>query len=257
MQLFTWLSFWMTGRPQKRRAPARRPAPRFRPQLEALEDRWLPSALTLTVNSLGDSGTGSGTTGDLRYCINLANQNNNTSSTPDVIDATGLAGTDTLQQGELLITDPNLVIKGPGPNNLAISGGNQSRVFEVAAGAKVQLSGMTIEYGNEVPSSTLWSTSGVGGGILNWGTLTLNGDTLFSNSASYGGGIYNDGTMTLSSSTVTQNVAESEGSGIYNDSGGTLTLLDKSVVRGNYGDDVYDLGTLKVKGGSRIGSLVY
>jgi hypothetical protein len=248
--------------------------------------------MTLTVNSLGDSGTGSGTTGDLRYCITLANQNNNTSSTPDQINfAPGLSGTDTLQQGELYITDPNLVINGPGANNLAISGGNQSRVFEVAAGTQVQLSGMTIENGYIFNSgNVLWSTYGYdGGGILNWGKLTLNGDTLSGNNAggyggglanehggtvtvtgstvsgnsssSGGGGIYNAGTMTLSSSTVTQNWAE-PGGGIYND-GGTLMILDHSVVSGNdyepgvifVGGDVYNLGLLKVAGGSKIGVL--
>jgi hypothetical protein len=46
--------------------------------LEILEDRTVLSPLLLTVNSLGDAGTGTGTTGDLRYCITLANQNNNT-----------------------------------------------------------------------------------------------------------------------------------------------------------------------------------
>jgi hypothetical protein len=43
MQLFSWLRERMTGRVQTRRTPANRPAPRFRPRLEALEDRALPS----------------------------------------------------------------------------------------------------------------------------------------------------------------------------------------------------------------------
>jgi hypothetical protein len=41
------------------------------PELSRLEDRTLLSMFT--VNSLGDTGTGSGTTGDLRYCITQAN----------------------------------------------------------------------------------------------------------------------------------------------------------------------------------------
>jgi hypothetical protein len=43
MQLLSWVRKRMTGRPQTRRAPAGRPAPRFRPRIEALEGRDLPS----------------------------------------------------------------------------------------------------------------------------------------------------------------------------------------------------------------------
>src|SRR5271166_4905391 len=52
--------------------PTIRKAPhRFRPALEVLEGRLVPS--TFTVNSTADLGTGSGLAGDLRYCINQAN----------------------------------------------------------------------------------------------------------------------------------------------------------------------------------------
>src|SRR5262249_736265 len=44
---------------------------RRRPPPESLEPRVVLS--TFTVNSTGDSGTGSGNTGDLRYCITQAN----------------------------------------------------------------------------------------------------------------------------------------------------------------------------------------
>src|SRR5262249_28269823 len=111
---------WFSSRLQNRkRHQSPRMRPSFRPRLQPLEGREVPSTLTLTVNSLGDSGAGSGTAGDLRYCINLANQNNNTSSTPDVINfAPGLSGTDTLLNGELYISDANLVINGPGATKL-------------------------------------------------------------------------------------------------------------------------------------------
>jgi titin len=42
-----------------------------------------------TVNSLGDAGTGAGTSGDLRYCINQANA----AAGPHTIEFTGLSGT--------------------------------------------------------------------------------------------------------------------------------------------------------------------
>jgi hypothetical protein len=43
MPLFSSLLRWMTGRPHTRRTLARKPTPRFRPQLETLEGRDLPS----------------------------------------------------------------------------------------------------------------------------------------------------------------------------------------------------------------------
>jgi hypothetical protein len=43
MQLFSWLHKRMTNRPHTQRASARKPARRSRPQLDALEDRCLPS----------------------------------------------------------------------------------------------------------------------------------------------------------------------------------------------------------------------
>ena len=46
---------------------------RRRPALEVLEGRALLA--TFTVNSFGDAGNGSSDAGDLRYCINQANAN--------------------------------------------------------------------------------------------------------------------------------------------------------------------------------------
>src|SRR5262245_54651874 len=43
MPLFSWLLSRMTGRPRMRRTLARKPTTRFRPQLETLEGRDLPS----------------------------------------------------------------------------------------------------------------------------------------------------------------------------------------------------------------------
>src|SRR5262249_23505354 len=53
---FSWLRSRTSIRSPRGRAQHRPAEPRFRPQLEALEDRWLPS--TLTVKSLKDHGPG-------------------------------------------------------------------------------------------------------------------------------------------------------------------------------------------------------
>ena len=56
-----------------RRAELSHLRPRRRLSVEALEDRALLSTIW-TVNSLGDAGTGSGLSGDLRYVITQADQ---------------------------------------------------------------------------------------------------------------------------------------------------------------------------------------
>src|SRR6478609_3789198 len=53
------------------RVASRKRRRRLQPTLLVLEDRRLLS--TFTVNSTGDTGTGSGLVGDLRYCITKAN----------------------------------------------------------------------------------------------------------------------------------------------------------------------------------------
>ena len=59
---------WFTRTSRVEQVQARR----HRPQLEWCEPRTLLTAFT--VNALTDSGAGSGTTGDLRYCITQADK---------------------------------------------------------------------------------------------------------------------------------------------------------------------------------------
>ena len=84
-----------------------------------------------------------------------------------------------------------------------------------------------------ITGSTLSGNSttgdGGGGGISNWGTLTVSNSTLSANSAYQGGGMYNLGTLTVSNSTLSGNSAY-QGGGIYNE--GTLTVSN-STLSGN------------------------
>jgi hypothetical protein len=273
MQLFSWLHKRLTGRSQTRATPARKPTPRFRPQLEALEDRDVPSTLTVT-NHLG-FGPGS-----LRAEIAAAQ------SGDTIVFAKGIGSTiDTAINSNgyymQLEINKNLEIEGPGANKLAIGGG--SRVFQVDAGVHVTLSGLTIARGNGTVSSSFDNPGpGPGGGILNFGTLmvsnctlthnhdsrsgitslnlggsiynagalTLSHTNVIGNDAYAGGGIYNAGTLTLSGSTVTNNY----GGGIFNDTTGILTVLNSTVTR-NTGFDLYNLGTWSADSSSTIGTV--
>jgi hypothetical protein len=114
------------------------------PRLEILEDRTVPS--TLTVTSAADSGTGS-----LRAEIAAAHSGDTIRFAPS------LAGqTITLTRGELAITK-NLDIEGLGTSKLAVSGNNASRVFDVGNNATAIIAGLTITGG----------LADHGGGILN------------------------------------------------------------------------------------------
>src|SRR5205809_2027160 len=128
---------------------------------------------TILVTNTNDSGPGS-----LRQALADAND--------DDMIGFAVTGTIGLTSGELLVAK-NITISGPNAENLAVNGNNQSRVFHIASGQTVTISGMTITNGH---------VSDSGGGIYNdHAVLILNDCTIGDNSAigNLGGGIHNDG----------------------------------------------------------------
>jgi hypothetical protein len=231
----------------------------YQPRIDVLEGRCLPS----TVTNLNDAGPGS-----LRDAI---------ASTPPggTVDFdAALAGTIDLTTGDLAITN-DLTITGPGADALTVSGNHASRVFDIAAGFTVDISGLTVGDGATnadgggilnsgiltVTNCTVSGNSAAdGGGIDNhFGTLMVTNTTLSSNSAQYwGGGIYNvQGTVTVADSTLTGNSANSDGGGILNDSpGGMLTVTSSTLSdnSANFGGGIYNSGTLTVTNSSLSGN---
>src|SRR5947208_11910976 len=113
----------------------------------------------ITVTNTNDSGPGS-----LRQALTDANDG-------DTIEF-AVTGTIGLTSGELLV-DKSITVSGPGAENLAVNGNNQSRVFHIASGQTVTISGMTITNGHVSDSC---------GGIYNdHAVLTLNGCTISDN----------------------------------------------------------------------------
>jgi len=185
---------------------------------------------TIQVNTIADE---SNTDGDcsLREAIGAANQN-------AAVDGCA-AGSDTEQDAilfslgdkatiilgsQLVITDDaGLLIDGQTAKT-TLSGNNLVRVFQVDSGAKLTLNKLTVANGNAATPGS----PGIGGGILNAGTLTVSNSTLSGNSAGLGGGIYNQpsGTLTVSNSTLSGNSANFVG-GIYNQ--GTLTVNNSTI----------------------------
>jgi hypothetical protein len=137
----------------------------------------------------------------------------------------------------------------------------QGAVMFVNQGVTVSISGLTIKNG-------LGADPGFGGGIENYGTLTISASTLSGNTGCLsceeadGGGILNlfGATLTISNSTLSNNAGciggicgRSVGGGIAN--GGTLTISN-STLSGNTGcsaagcfgegGGIYNVGTLRV-----------
>jgi hypothetical protein len=134
---------------------------------------------TFTVTSLGDSGPGT-----LRAGV--------ASGANTIKFAGGLHGTITLAS-EIAITS-SLTIDGPGANQLTVSGGNTTRVFDVSGSAThLAIDGLRIANGLAVPSAFLPGLAAFGGGLLNNGAnVTLTHDVFAGNQAgtatSYAGG---------------------------------------------------------------------
>jgi hypothetical protein len=220
---------------QRRHAPRDRQRSRsFRPRLEILEDRTLLS--TYIVNSLTDTGAGSGLTGDFRYCIM------NATSGQDAIGfAAGLTGAIKLESA-LPALNTSVTIQGSGAGQLTVERDPTSAlsfgIFAVGSVANVQISGLTIANGNA-------------GAIVNTGTLSVSNSILSGNTSSGGGGtLYNSGALTVSNSTLsgnTINTSFGSGGAIYNETG-ALTVSNSTLS----GNTVYGSADYSATGGGIV-----
>jgi hypothetical protein len=274
MSFFSWLRKRTSIGSPRGRARHRFTPSRFRPQLEILEGRDVPSTLTVT-NNLDN-----GSVGSLRYEIGQAHKGDT------IVFAPSLDGQTIVLGGSELDIAKNLTIQGPGAGLLTINGGRQiinatgSRVFAVEKHTNVTLSGLTITGGGGTASAIPYyfpsPFDNDGGGILNLGTLTVSACTVSGNYASpnsassYGGGIYNAGALTVSASTISGNYAEAiidvglspgptnNGGGIYN--AGSMTVTG-STISGNFaatdGGGIYNAGTATISNCTLSGNTTF
>ena len=191
------------------------------------------------VTNPDDSGAGS-----LRDAIVQANANPGTDTIN--FDSALNGGTISLAT-ELLVTD-DLIIRGPGADQLTISGGDVTRVIQNIS--NLAIDGLTIAHGlDHLESGGIWN---------NGGTLTLTHSTVSGNSSrDGGGGILNlNGMVTVINSTISGNSSPDTGgiSNIY----GTLTVIN-STIFGNSGlpfgsGGIYNTGTLTVTNSTLSGN---
>ncbi len=215
---------------------------------DVVDGNFTPGNLTLREAIIRANGT----LGADLVEIDAANTGATITLTSDVGDLAGPAygyGVNANQYyGDLDITD-DLDIKAINGNVTIDASGlaRADRVFHVYSGATVNMyenggSGITIT-GGDVTAGSPDTGSQYGGGILNEGTLTLDGitkkigattvTTVTGNQATFGGGISNDGgTLYVNYSTIEYNTAVVDGGGIFADSG--TVNIDSNSNHGNY-----------------------
>jgi predicted outer membrane repeat protein len=155
------------------------------------------------------------------------------------------AGTYELQgNGSLDLAGDTIV--GAGARGTDIVGNGNDRVITVTAGSN-QISGVTIR-GGESPDAP---AAGQGGGVavLAGVTLTLTATTVRENAGNPGGGIVNYGTLTIDRSTITDNVASeatgpTDGGGLLLGAGSTTTVRNSTI-----SDNVASSGESTARGG--------
>jgi hypothetical protein len=203
-------------------------------RLEGMERRVLlsggPTIYTVSVatdNGPTSAGSGTGNTGDLRYCINLASADPNPAGTTIEFDPTAFATAQTITLSPTLGTLPLAdtagpeVIDGPGAGLLTLSGGNAVGVFSVGSGVNAGITGVTITGGS----------ASSGAAIDNSGTLAVASDVFSGNTAlAYGGAIFNSGgTLSVANSSFSNNTATyGRGGAIDNDANGSASVANST-----------------------------
>jgi CSLREA domain-containing protein len=159
----------------------------------------------------------------LREAITAANDNTSVDACPagqpDVLDKITFA-----ISGAIRLTEPLTVTSGgplelDGGEAITVSGDNHVRVFVVEEDANLALRNLSISNG--------FIEYEYGGGIINYGAITITNSILYSNTALIGGGVSNEGTLWITNSTIFSNTAIESGGGIYNRS--TLTISDSKI----------------------------
>jgi hypothetical protein len=186
------------------------------PRLDLLEDRTVPS--TLTVSNLNAAGPGS-----LRQAV--LDAGSPAYAGADVINfAPSLKGT--LAPGGPLTLTGGLTINGPASGKVTIDGGSAGRLFSISPGAAVAISHLTLTGGS----------ADRGGAIYNAGTLALSDDSLSANVAegaagggnAFGGALFNaGGAVSIDRCTFTGNQARGGDGGT---GGQVVTMPDGTTV---------------------------
>jgi len=199
------------------------------------------AASAVTVTSTGETGACT-----LRGAIQAAAANNSGTPCGAVVsgDKTPInlpANTYTPTDGQLVVpAGANISINGANVNDplsTVIDANGASRVFEIAQGASVTLSGLTVTGGQTPDSPEAPSFYGAvpvppGGGIWNKGSLTIDRSVITGNRTGTG----SQGAAPLPASGGGSGGEGGKGGGIYNNDGASLTITNSTVSDNATGD---------------------
>jgi Bacterial Ig-like domain (group 3)/Right handed beta helix region len=235
---------------------------RLRPNLLELEQRTLLSTFTVT-NTLDAITNNIPAMGSLRWAIDAAEADDE----PNELINFSSTVFDTPQTISLIMplpiamVGPTYTIEGPGADLLTIGGNGAA--FQVDAGVKATISGMTISGAGgpgaidaigsvTIDDCTLASNGG--SGVYVAGTADINDCTISGNNSFAGGGLYviAGGTVDVTETTITGNTG-AIGGGINNE--GTATLTDCTISGTiNGAGAIYSAGQLTATGCTLYGS---
>jgi hypothetical protein len=149
------------------------------------------------------------------------------------------AGEDAAATGDLDLTG-DVTIQASNAK-VAVISGKKDRVIHVLPGANVTIKQLTISKGSiSTKDENANSDDFEGGGILNFGTLTLDNVVVANNKAQDdGGGISNRGTLNLSQVAILKNKSLDSGGGIYNPgtTAGTIVANFTTIAKNQAGDE--------------------
>ena len=141
------------------------------------------------------------------------------------------------EDGHVILNRGKLTIQGNGVGTIAGGWATYGGGIYNAAGATLIINNITVS-GNKATER--------GGGIANYGQMTVTGCTLTDNQAKYGAGMLVDQNSTstafMGTNTITQNVSSCDAGAIYFEYG-ILHLEGKPYFRDNVPSDVVEVGT--------------
>ena len=217
----------------------------------------LASQTTFIVTKTADTNDGvCDSDCSLREALAAAN------AAPDADTISVPAGNYRLTLGQLTIANP-LILSGALSSTTLIHAAPNAAVLRVNGGISATLTGITLRGGHSIfgggltnygfltiaESAIIHNTGVVGGGVRNEGHLSLYRSAVTENTtgaALTGGGLSNSGTLTLTESLLAENTS-GKGGGLHNTGTAwiiTSTIRDNLASQVNGGGGIYNTGTL-------------